>query len=172
METPVGAPSHVVHRLRQETKTGACVTVQPSTVNGSELGAQECQDTLFMIFGIELLDHPKFCDRCNAAFSICHLLDCKKGVLVMAHHNKLRYVVADLAGKDFTPTHVREDPLIFAGFSVQRKKSQPAGSTHPPPKNNSEVPEHKGNLLILKLCQNGTDSVQYMHVVNTYDKSH
>ena len=29
------------HQLRWGTKTGACITVLPSTVNGMELGAQE-----------------------------------------------------------------------------------------------------------------------------------
>ena len=35
-----------------------------------------------------------------------------------------------------------------------------------------EATEHEGNLLIRELCQNGTDSVQKMRIVNTYAKSH
>ena len=35
-----------------------------------------------------------------------------------------------------------------------------------------EATEQKGELLIRDLCQNGTDSVHYMRVVNTYAKSH
>ena len=36
-----GAPVQRARRLRRETKTGAWLTVQPSTVNGTEMGAQE-----------------------------------------------------------------------------------------------------------------------------------
>ena len=57
-------------------------------------------------------DFPKNCDGCNAQFSICHALDCKRGGLVTARHNELRDRVADMAGKAFTPSHVRNDPLI------------------------------------------------------------
>ena len=34
-------PEVVTRRLRQETKTGAWLTVQPYAVNGTELGAQD-----------------------------------------------------------------------------------------------------------------------------------
>ena len=57
-------------------------------------------------------DLPTHCDGCQAKFSISHALDCKKGGLVTACHNELRDGVADLAGKSFTPSHVRDDPLI------------------------------------------------------------
>ena len=36
------------HRLQRATKTGAWMTVQPSTVNETELGEQEWHDNLFL----------------------------------------------------------------------------------------------------------------------------
>ena len=58
---------------------------------------------------------------------------------------------------------------------MKREKAAPAGASGkkdeagaPPP----EVTEHKGNLLIRDLCQNGTDSFHNMRVVNTDTKSH
>ena len=58
---------------------------------------------------------------------------------------------------------------------MKRTKATPAGASGkkyqagaPPP----EVTEKKGGLLIRDLCQNGTDSVHDMRVVNTDDKSH
>ena len=39
-DTLEGSPVQVAHRLQQATNTGAWLTVQPSTVNGTELGAQ------------------------------------------------------------------------------------------------------------------------------------
>ena len=112
---------------------------------------------------------PTYCDGCNAKFTICHALDCKMGGLVTARHNELRDGVADLASRAFTPTHVRNDPLIYQGCAVTRKKAQPAGpggSTAPgtsPPGDS----EQKGDLLIRDLWKNGTDSIHDMRVVNT-----
>ena len=47
----------------------------------------------------------------------------------MAHQNDLRDKVADLAGKSFTPMHVRNNSLIFTVCAVQIPKDQPAGTT-------------------------------------------
>ena len=46
----------------------------------------------------------------------------------MAHHNELCDRVAELTGKDFTPTHVRDDPLIFTGCAVKRTMANLATS--------------------------------------------
>ena len=108
------------------TKTGSWLRVHPSKIKGTELGAQKWQDALFLKYGIEPPDLPKLCDGCNAALSICHALDFKKGDLIRVRHKKLRDKVADLAGKAFTPIYMRDDPLFFTGHAVQRSKSQTA----------------------------------------------
>ena len=113
-------------RLQRETKTGTWLTVQRSTVNGTELGAQEWRDALFLWYGLEPPDLPTHCDGCQAKLSISHTLDCKKGGLVMACHNELRDRIADLAGKAFTPSHVRDDPLIYSGCYLKRTNADPA----------------------------------------------
>ena len=59
----------------------------------------------------------------------------------MARHKNIRDRVVDLDGKAFTLTHLHDDPLIFVGRAVQRKKVQQAGFTHPPSKNKSEATE-------------------------------
>ena len=117
--------------LRRATKTGAWLTVQPSKVNGTELGEQEWRNALFLRYGLNPLDLPTHCDGCQAKFSISHALDCKKGGLVTVRHNKLRDGVSDLAGKAFTPSHVRNEPLIYSGLAVKRTKAAPseAGGT-------------------------------------------
>ena len=50
-ETITGDPVQSPRQMRRETKTGAWLTVQPSTVNGTELGAQEWRDALFLRYG-------------------------------------------------------------------------------------------------------------------------
>ena len=82
---------------------------------------------------------------------IRHVLNCKRGSLVTAHHNEILDGVADLAGKAFTPSHMRNDQLIFVGCALKRAKAKPDGSgvttdrdgVLPP-----EVTEQKGDLLI------------------------
>ena len=49
--------------------------VLPSTVNGTELGAQEWRDILFLRYGLEPPDLPNYCNGCEARFSISHALD-------------------------------------------------------------------------------------------------
>ena len=44
----------------------------------------------------------------------------------MARHNKLRDGVEDLAGKAFTSSHVRNDPLIYSGCAVKRTEATSA----------------------------------------------
>ena len=87
-------------------------------------------------------------------------------------HNELCDRVADLSGKAFTPTHVHNNLLIFAGRAVQIPKSQPSVTMHYPSKKKPEVMEQKGDLLIRKLWQNGTDSVCNMRVMKTDSKSY
>ena len=148
--------------------------MQPSTVNGTELGAQEWQDATFLLYGLDPPDLLKICSGYNAWFSICHSLNCKRGGLIAARHNDLCDWVADLAVKDFTPSHLRNDPLIYQGCALKRLKSKPAGpsgSTNPgdkPP----EATKQKGDLLIRYLWNNGTDGVHDMRLVNTDAKSY
>ena len=84
---------------------------------------------------------------------ISHTLDCKRGGLFTARHNELRDGVADLDSKDFTLSHVRNDPLIYQGCAAKRKKSKPAGPSGIT--NTAETPpestEQKGDLLIRDL---------------------
>ena len=118
-ETLAGAPFQGAPSFRQETNTRAWMTVQSPTVNGSELGAQEWRDALFLKYGLDPPYPPKDYNGCNANFSICHALYCKRGGLFMARHNKLHYGVVDLVGKYFEPNHVCDDLLIFAGCAVK-----------------------------------------------------
>ena len=149
-----GPPVQGARQLQRATKTGDWMTVQPYRVNGTELGSQEWCDALFLQYGLETPDIPKYCDSCNAKFTICHTLDCKRGGLVMARHNELRDGVVDLVGRAFTPSHVHDDTLIFAGYAVKRLKDNPAGtsgSTYQEGAPTPEDTEQKGALLIRDL---------------------
>ena len=115
------------------------------------MGAQECQDYLFLRYGLELTEAPKYYDRCNAALSIYHALNLKRGCLVTARHNDLCDKVADLSGKAFSPNHVRNNLLSFAGCAVKRKNTKPARSRTPPSMQQLEATEQKVDVLIRDL---------------------
>ena len=71
-----------------------------------------------------------------------------------ARHNDIRHGVAELSGKSFTPSHVRNEPLIFAGCAVKRPKDTLARTTGLTNWDNVLLPEatiQKGDLLIRDL---------------------
>ena len=123
-----GSPVFHARRLRRAANTKAWLTVLPSTVNGTELGAQEWQDALFLWYGLEPPELPTYFDGYQANFSIIHAYDCKKYGLATARHNKLRDGVVDLADNACTTSHVHDDPLIYSDRAVKRTKTTPAGS--------------------------------------------
>ena len=138
-------------------------------------GAQEWCDTLFLRYSLDPPNLPTHCDDFQANFSISHALDCKRGGLVMARQNDLRDGVTYLAGKAFTPSNVRNNPLIYSGRAVKGTKATPAGASGNKDHTVAtplEVTEKKGDFLIRDLWQNGTYSVHDMRSVNTDSQSH
>ena len=84
-----------------------------------EIRAQEWRDALFLRYGIDPPDPPSTCDGCGAGLSINHALDCNKGGLVPTCHSELCDSVVDPLGKYFTPSHVRNDLLIYPGCAAR-----------------------------------------------------
>ena len=79
----------------------------------------------------------------------------------MARHKKLCDGFADPVVKAFTPTHVHNDPKIYNCRSVCGGKDKPKGS---PSKDKGGM---EGDLLIIDIWKQGTDSIHNTHVVNT-----
>ena len=133
------------------------------------MGAQELCNTLCLRYGLNTPDLPTHFDGCQAKFSISHTFDWKKGGLVTERHNELHDRVADLAGKAFTPSRVRDNPLIYSGRAMKSTKAAPdgaGGKSNKPVAQPPEVTEQKGDLLIRDLWQQGTYSVHDILVVN------
>ena len=147
----VAASKPDAQRLGRIHWNGTWISVLPSIVNGIELWAQEWRDSLFLRYSIKPTDFPPNYESCGIAFYICHALDCKEGGLIMARNNKICDGVLDLAGKAFTPAHVRDEPKIFTGRAVQvgkaKGKAKGKGTEAPPPEERRE----KGGLLIWNL---------------------
>jgi hypothetical protein len=88
--------------------------LSPSTVNGTELSAQEFRDALLLRYARGgPPDLPSTCDGgCNQKFSVRHALESKKGGLVISRHNEIRDELSDLASKALSPSAVRDEPKI------------------------------------------------------------
>ena len=149
------------HRLVQIMRTGAWLSVLPSTKNGIDLGSQELRYYLFLGYGIDPPDLPEHCNGCGAEFFIWNYFNWKKGGLITARHNKLQDEAPHLASKSFTPTHVGDDPKIYTGCAVRGGKYKTKGYPL------QDVKELKGDLLIRYIWMEGTDSICNMRFMNT-----
>ena len=105
-------PTGKSRTIRRGMETGAWLSVLPSTVSGPELLAQDFRDALSMCYREAPPGLPACCDGRDAPFTLQHALACKKGGLVIFHHNEIRDELVNLAGKAFTPSAVRDEPLI------------------------------------------------------------
>ena len=141
--------------------------MMPSTVNGTNLSAQEWCDALFLCYGIDPKFLSPYYDGCNAKFSIFRALYCNKGALITNRRNKLRDGVSDLTGKSFTPLYMRGNTCIHLGRAMREGKAQPVRSPHNNFLVTTENSEQKGHLLILKFWQRGTDSIHNIRIVST-----
>ena len=82
-------------------------------------------------------------------------------------HNDICDYVVDLFGKLFTPTHIQNNPFIYAGHVVQSPKAHPEGHKTSSPTQTPKDMDHKGDLMIHELCQKGTNTVNSVDVLNT-----
>ena len=137
----------------------------PSTTKGTEVGAQEWRYYLFLCYGINIPDLLDHYNRCGAALLIFHTLNCKKGSLITSRHNELRDGVSDLAGKVFTPAHVRDEPTIISGRAVHGGEAKSKEKGKGP--SSQDKGEEKGDTLIRNLWMQETYSIQDMNFVNT-----
>jgi len=151
--------------------TGQWLSVLPSTVNGTELSAQEFRDSLCLRYARTPGDLPKSCDGCGQKFSIRHALECKKGGLVICRHNEVRDELSDLAVKAFIPSAVRDEPRIHIGRPAEESKEQT--ETNPAVTRNflKNRGEDRGDLLIRGLWARGTDCILDIRVTDTDAKS-
>jgi hypothetical protein len=76
--------------ILRDRNTGQWLTVPPSTVNGTELSAQEFRDSILLRYAQNPGDLLTHCDGCDQKFTVCHALECKKGGLVISRHNEIR----------------------------------------------------------------------------------
>jgi hypothetical protein len=149
--------------------TGQWLSVPPSTVNGTELSAQEFRDSILLRYARTPADLPTHCDGCDQKFSVRHALECKKGGLVISRHNEIRDELVDLASKALTPSAVRDEPRIH----TSRPAVQLSTSDQYPVTRNlrKRQGEERGDVLIRGLWQQGTDAIIDVRITDLDAKS-
>jgi hypothetical protein len=163
----VPMPPDTRRTIRRGKETGMWLTLAPSTVNGTELSAQEFRDHLYLRYDMRPPDLPTHCDGCLAKFDMCHALQCKKGGLVIMRHNEIKDELCDLLTKALVPSAVRDEPRIHP--------CRPAAPT--PAKEdvvkriNPQVDDDRGDILVRGFWARGTDCIIDVRVTNTDAKS-
>ena len=82
-------------------------------------------------------------------FSVCQVLRCSNGGLIIARHNKIRDEIVHLPRKDFYPHCVRGKPLTHQGRSISE-----GDMCH-----GRIILETRGNVLIRGLWDIQTDAI-------------
>jgi len=107
-------PQDTQRTLKRANKTGRLLSVMPSHVGGTILPSTEFRDDLMLRYARVSSNLPTSCDGCGESekFDVNHALDCKKGGLVTARHDKIRDELRDLLAHVFSPSRIRCEPMI------------------------------------------------------------
>ena len=101
---------HALQRARINDHSG-WLSVMLMEKDTFDLTAQEFCDALQAIrYKKPLLSVPPFCDGCGSPSSLDHFLICRKGGLIIQHHNEIRDAIGDLAALVWGP--VRCEPIV------------------------------------------------------------
>jgi hypothetical protein len=149
--------------IKRGQQTGAWLSALPSTVNRTDLSAQEFRDAITIRYGITPSGLPASCKGCDARFTLQHALGCKKGGLVIFRHNKIGDKLVYLAGKAFTLSAIHNKPLI-RGRGTEKVNPCPANqaSTNQPVKE-----DDRGDILLRGFWAHGTECIVDVQVTDT-----
>ena len=75
--------------LDRVTLDGSWLTAVSDIINGTTLSADEFQDKLRLRFRMEPIWIWNICDSCGEKIAVDHSLQCKKGRLIVSHHNDM-----------------------------------------------------------------------------------
>jgi hypothetical protein len=153
-------------------ETGQWLLVSPSTVNGTELSAQEFCDAFLLRYTRCPPDLPIQCDGCQQKFSVCHALECKRGGLVISRHNEIRDELSGLASKAFSPSAVCDEPRIHTSRAAERRSNH-GKPVSPAVKRlfQNNCTEDRGNILVQGLWARGTDCIIDVRITDVDSKS-
>ena len=94
--------------------TGLFLTAIPSRMNGTILSPQEWRDNVRILYNLEPLDMPQYCDGCGAKMTVEHACACKCGGLVHIRHDDLGGEYRQLASCALSHSRVERKPYIHS----------------------------------------------------------
>ena len=100
------------NRLHRATRNGACLSVVPHRLNGTELSQEEFQDNLCLRYGLMPQDIPATCYGCGKKFLIGHALSCPKDGIVLAQHDAAAKEWGSLGAWALVPRAITYKPKI------------------------------------------------------------
>ena len=109
-------------RLTRISGCGAWLTRLPTRFEGNQVTEEEWHDNVSLRYGMRPVHLPQQCDGCGANFSVEHTLNCKKGGLVMWHHNDVQQEWTDLLKRALTASSVGNESYIsiVSAFGLNR----------------------------------------------------
>ena len=103
------ALNYVFHRA---TRNGACISITPHRLNGTELSREEFWDNLRLRYGLIPQDISTTCNGCGKSLSIEHALLCPKGGLFLAWHDDAAKELGALGDRVLVPSAITYKPQI------------------------------------------------------------
>ena len=99
-------------RISRGKLTGAWLTAEPSTLNGTELTCDEFRDSLRIRLGLVPQGLPDRCDGCEQRFTVGHALQCKVGGLIRFRHEEVAGEWHQLCAQALCASAVSDEPKI------------------------------------------------------------
>ncbi len=117
----------------------------PNCLNGTKLSQDEFADSLWLQLRLALRGLPDGWDGCGHRFSFGHAMACRKGGLVLLHHNSVAGKGHHLYAQALSPAAVSDKPLIHSGWAGNAGAA--GQGSEPPPDLRSNVGIHIDNYL-------------------------
>jgi len=158
-------PSGYLTYLETSEEIGRWLGVMPSHVGGTILSSTEFRDALMLRYARIPSNLPTSYDGCGKSkkIDVNHALDCIKGGLVTARHDKIRDELRDLLAHVFSPSRTRCETITNpASMRINDTK------THVPSASSSSdfLNSDRGDLLIRGFWEGSTDTIIDVRVTN------
>ena len=89
------------------------LSANPSYDNNTILTKDEFKILLFLRYNLPVPNLPKICDGCGKPFTVEHALIYKKGGLIIARHDHLKYEIANLFNNILPSSQIKIEPKLL-----------------------------------------------------------
>jgi hypothetical protein len=156
------ASKTTARQMTRSRDTGTWLTVMPSTLNGTELSADEFRDSLRLRLGLSPIALPKRCEGCGDRFTVEHAMACQIGGHVSIRHNDVKAEWHHLCAQALKPSSITDEPLIHSSQDVRKAGQE---GSEPPKDLRGDVAAHgfwkSGITAVFDVRVTDTDQPSY-----------